>query len=565
MNRIFLALGLVRGLTAERVRAGIAQAQADFTRLHRWLRKVGPFYFGSAFAHILIVAIILSWTFNKQTKVAALDEPQVDTEIKDDVIEFQLGTSPLLPSDLSPETIARFQQPHQTQQQFDEQPVFEDAGGGTQTLATQPLFGGLGGFEPLSIEMDGPRVFGDGGVGIGLGGSARAGNGGALDGMDGAGHGKRDDVDGPRDEDKADRAVAAALNWFYRHQHVDGHWSLSNFDHCTTDSPCHDAGQVDADAAATALALLSFLSAGQSPEQAGFYQSSVARGVDWLVKRQQSSGDLAGEDNSLMYAQALATLALCEAYGKTRDPHLGSAAQRAVRSIEAAQNPQTGGWHMEPGDPGDTACAFWHVMALHSAQRAGLEVSDACLQNARAWFRGVSQGEHGGLVASVPGALPTVASTAMGLLSRQQLGDSRKDPHMLEALSVLHAAVPDESQLADDLFRSFAMTQALHAHDPLSTTWDAWNLIVRRALLATQEKEGCAAGSWYPENSGEIWTRQGGRHLATSLATLTLAVSYRGDVPIRDVPWLLVRRPEKTQTPQRPAGGKAQPARQAPY
>ena len=555
----FLALAAIHlGIAAARVRHFAGETKADLARLDRWVRKAGPFYFGSAFAHLLIVGLVLSWTFNQKEKATVTAEPQIDTEIKDEVIEFQLFTSPVLPSTLSAETIAKFQQPSQTKKHFDEQAVFEDAGGGTQSLATQPLFGGLGGFK-LTRDDDGPRAFGDGGVGIGLGSSLRAGNGGQQAGLEGAGRGQRDEVDGPLD-DQADRAVAAALNWFHRHQHPDGHWSLSKFGNCSAESPCSGPGHVDADVAATALALLPFLAAGQTHTQQGFYQQSVARGLDWLVEHQAAGGDLAGEANPIMYSQALATLALCEDFAKTGDERIGAAAQRAVRFIEATQNPTTGGWHFQPDDLGDTAHTAWQVMALHSAQLAGLDVNAECLRHAERWFNSVSHGQHGGLIGHLPNTPPTISMTALGLLSRQYLGARRSEPFMAEGLSVLHAVSPDENSLSDDLFRTFCVAQALHAFDPLSAQWDSWNLHARRALLATQEKAGCAAGSWYPEQSGEIWTLRGGRLLATSLATLTLAVSYREPLQIRDQFWLLVRRPEPLERqPQRPAAEVARP------
>ena len=58
--------------------------------------------------------------------------------------------------------------------------------------------------------------------------------------------------------------------------------------------------------------------------------------------------------------------------------------------------------------------------------------------------------------------------------------------------------------------------------------WDTWNRRMRRVLIESQEKQGCAMGSWDPENpSADEWGGQGGRLMTTCLSTLTLEVYYR--------------------------------------
>jgi hypothetical protein len=56
--------------------------------------------------------------------------------------------------------------------------------------------------------------------------------------------------------------------------------------------------------------------------------------------------------------------------------------------------------------------------------------------------------------------------------------------------------------------------------------WQRWNQRLRDDLIAVQETEGPAAGSWKPR-TGAIHAKQGGRLLSTCLATLTLQVYYR--------------------------------------
>ena len=73
---------------------------------------------------------------------------------------------------------------------------------------------------------------------------------------------------------------------------------------------------------------------------------------------------------SYMYSHAIATMALCEAYGLSRDP-VSRAAQKALAFIIEAQNPTTGGWRYSPGQAGDTSVFGWQMFALRSGQLAG--------------------------------------------------------------------------------------------------------------------------------------------------------------------------------------------------
>jgi hypothetical protein len=58
--------------------------------------------------------------------------------------------------------------------------------------------------------------------------------------------------------------------------------------------------------------------------------------------------------------------------------------------------------------------------------------------------------------------------------------------------------------------------------------WDTWNRHVRKTLVDTQVKEGCAAGSWDPgKPAKDAWGEPGGRLMVTSLSTLSLEVYYR--------------------------------------
>ena len=128
--------------------------------------------------------------------------------------------------------------------------------------------------------------------------------------------------------------MAAALFWFHRHQESAGNWSLSHFAHHCKGRECSGTSTIHADTGATALALLTFLAAGQTHQSKGPYHDTIQRAVFWLLKQQTSDGDLAAGAEQPMYSHGLATIALCEAYGMTKDSKIGNPAQAAVAFIE---------------------------------------------------------------------------------------------------------------------------------------------------------------------------------------------------------------------------------------
>lgn len=333
---------------------------------------------------------------------------------------------------------------------------------------------------------------------------------------------KRGTLKGTGGTPQSERAVAAALNWLARHQNADGSWSLDHRARCRSGS-CSGPGQTDADQAATALALLPFLAAGQTHESDGPYRKTVSTGLTYLIKNQKATGDLSGGSHQ-MYSHGLCTIALCELYGMTQDSRVGIAAQSAINFIESGQNNQ-GGWRYTHGsDSSDTSVFGWQVMALKSGQMAGLKVNPAALDGCRAYLKQVSSGKYGHQFSYTPGATSTPTMTSVGLLGSQYLGARKDDPVVVGGIEYLL----DHPPRADhrNTYYWYYATQVMH--NVPSPEWDRWNRQMRRVLIETQEKTGCAAGSWDSVKPHEDpWGNAGGRLMITSLSTLTLEVYYR--------------------------------------
>ncbi len=323
----------------------------------------------------------------------------------------------------------------------------------------------------------------------------------------------------------AERAVASALDWLARHQNADGSWSLSDYRKQCKDQPCSGTSILEADAAATALGVLPFLGAGQTHKGKGPYEQTIRKGLEWLVQHQAADGDLSGGKSQVMYIHGIAAIALCEAYGMTRDAGLAEPARKALRFIEKAQHPKTGGWRYWPGMEGDTSVFGWQVMALKSGQLAGLEVNPETLRSAEKWLASVAKGKHRGLFCYQPYTAESPPMTAVGLRSLAYFGAKREDPAVLEAKQYLAANLPtDKAQR--DVYYWFHATMAMQWF--LDKDWDAWNRTLRKTLIEGQATEGCAKGSWDPSRPTlDRWGGQGGRLYTTSLAALSLEVYYR--------------------------------------
>ena len=294
-------------------------------------------------------------------------------------------------------------------------------------------------------------------------------------------------------------------------------------------------GAVQSDVAATAMALLPFLGAGQTHKSKGIYGSPIAKGLAWLLQQEDHEGKFADHYfERPMYAQALATLAVCESYGMTRDERIGAAARRAVGYIQRAQNTSTGGWRYHPGDSGDTSVFGWQIMALKSAQMAHLPVDSLVLDNAQKWLRSVAKGEHRGLYSYQPYREVDHTMTAVGLLCRQYLGVDPKEASVLEGKTSLLENLPDPKTEVNCYYWYYA---TLAMHNFIDSDWDAWNRKMHRTLIESQTREGCATGSWDPERpTADAWGVLGGRLMTTSFNALTLEVPYRYSALFRTDP-----------------------------
>lgn len=339
--------------------------------------------------------------------------------------------------------------------------------------------------------------------------------------------------------DESEAAVMKGLAWLARTQQADGSWSLKPpSEEVETSSEGVDTkgSQTDENlTAATAFGILPFLAEGVThrfspegqPELAG-YREVVQKGLVFLASKQNRSSD--DNDGSLgggMYAHAIGTIALCEAYGLSGDERTRFNAQLALKYLLNAQHRAGGGWRYGPNQPGDMSVTAWVFLGIRSAQLTGMPVLPAVLERANRFVDSCAAGPSeapNSRYAYEPGTDAKLSLSAAGLLTRQYLGWEKDTSDLVTGCAYLMENKPPTSSSAlGNIYFYYYATQVLHHME--GTDFDLWNHLVREHVLRAQEKEGINEGSWSP--TGVDWGEKGGRMYATALALLTLQAPYR--------------------------------------
>ncbi len=331
--------------------------------------------------------------------------------------------------------------------------------------------------------------------------------------------------------------IDAALQWLEQHQDEDGHWDSDGFmKHDLEGDPCDGPGNAIYDVGLTGLSMLAMLGGG-STLRGGAYQDNLQRAAVWLCDQQSENGMFgSAASQAYIYDHAIATFAMCEAYGlSSKHARLKDAAQKGLHYLESHRNPY-GVWRYQPrGGDGDTSATTWAVLACASGKAFGLAVDEATTKTALVYYDAVtgSDGRVGYTKAGERSSRPVgrqerfpaengEAMTAAGLFGRFVLGQNPAlTPKMFAGADRLAACLPTwEPGHVDAVywyFGSYAMYQMGGRH------WQAWQPTLE-TLLVHQRQDGNFAGSWDPVG---VWDEEGGRVCITALYALSLEAGYR--------------------------------------
>jgi hypothetical protein len=343
----------------------------------------------------------------------------------------------------------------------------------------------------------------------------------------------------------SEEAVARGLEWLALHQAQDGRWSIHEFNQHARTKPfpdgrvfkddCEGLSNRKNDIAATGLALLPFLAAGQtkSPSKGPDYSKGVKGGLQFLIRKQDRTTGFYGID---MYAHGIATIAMCEAYGMTGDASYKASAQNALNYIERSQH-TAGGWRYTPNTAGDLSVTGWQLIALKTGRLVGLNVKDTTIKKAKQFLMSCEAqwtGEDGrtrtGGYSYQPGSGETSTMTAVGMLCSIYLDTSPRSCPLLHGADRLRRCPPGTTK---NLYYDWHATEVLfHMGD--EDHWKFWNEGPEgkngiRDVLIKKQDDGRVneshRGSWEQEGAGHA--NDGGRIMATSLSLLCLEVYYR--------------------------------------
>ncbi|MEI6167268.1 MAG: prenyltransferase/squalene oxidase repeat-containing protein [bacterium] len=302
---------------------------------------------------------------------------------------------------------------------------------------------------------------------------------------------------------KTEAAVGKSLQWLKAHQAADGSWP----------------GQEPT--AMTGLALLAYLAHGETPSSPEF-GDTVTRGLRSLLKRQESTGAFSKN----VYAHAIATYALAEAYTMTRIMDLKPPLEKAARVIINGQQSAGGfDYNYLKGQRFDTSVTGWQIQALKAARTAipdldGLEealtrstrflLSDALARDGSGF---VYEGKDG--VAPVGGG--RLSMTGVGTLCLQMLGKNTSPP-VKSGLKILQNAELEWPAAGKaNVYAGYYVSQAKFQSGN-QADWMHWNLHMQRVLLSKQKQDGHWEQGDY-DNGSHVYT--------TTLCALMLEVYYR--------------------------------------
>jgi uncharacterized protein YfaS (alpha-2-macroglobulin family) len=317
--------------------------------------------------------------------------------------------------------------------------------------------------------------------------------------------------DSPELTSKASQAIDRGLKHLLATQRPDGSWASTE--------------EGDRAVAITALALMSFMARAEFPGS-GPNGDALNRAKEWLLKKAKDSPD--GYMGTTMYEHGLATLALTEIWGMTKDKKDDDAIQKAIEAavnvILRSQN-EGGGWRYQPQmDAGqDTSVTVMVFIALASARQAGIVVPNETIAKVVKYFESATSQKTGGFNYVPTGVQKndSIACTGGGAYAAQLAG-ARGSEMVLSALRFLKERAPGiiENNFGHYYYGHYyavqAMVQAGDEH------YAAWYPQIRDALIQKQGTDG----SWNEnkKSKGSVAKLAG---YETPMAIIILATPHR--------------------------------------
>jgi len=273
----------------------------------------------------------------------------------------------------------------------------------------------------------------------------------------------------------------------------------------------------------TGMCLMVFLASGEDPNF-GLYSHHIRRALRSIISSQNAATGFLSQS---MYDHGFAMLGLAEAYGAVDERNLwpdrkdqrsiGQSLELAVRAAITSQKKNSvGGWRYSPdSNDADTSVSGAVLVGLLAARNAGIEVPDASIDKAIAYYKGMTAAS--GQVAysgGIGGFDESIARISIGCLV-YSLARRKDMPQFKATLGYLKQRLEQSAQgggAGGPEYTRYYESQALFQGDV--EAWEKWNKLLIRQLKAAQQSNGSFNG-------------QHGQAVSTSMSLLALALNYR--------------------------------------
>ena len=288
------------------------------------------------------------------------------------------------------------------------------------------------------------------------------------------------------------KAIERAQKWLADKQSSDGSWGGSYGSKNT---------------GVAAFAIMALMTTGDVPGE-GKYAKNIGLGIQFLLNQQRESGVIYGQKkHAVMYQHALATLALTEVYGMTRNPRIRTALIKAINLIVEIQHP-AGGWRYNPKvEIGDISASVMQVMALKAAAEAGIYVPKETMKRAIKFVKSCYVPKEKGFAYMGGQNKAEFARTGAGLVSLQTVG-LHKDPIIPDIVKYLMKKGDPQKPERHYWYGHYYMSVGLYHYG--GPAWKAYYPKIKRKIL-------------------KDWKSRGHHNdtLSTAWAILILGVPYR--------------------------------------
>jgi len=273
-------------------------------------------------------------------------------------------------------------------------------------------------------------------------------------------------------DDTSIKAIEKAQAWIAASQKSDGSWS----------------GEGSKNTGVAAFAIMSLMIGGNVPGE-GKYAKNIGLGIQFLLNHQRESGVIYGQKkHAVMYQHALATLALTEAYGMTRNPRIRTAIIKAINLIVETQDPSGGGWRYNPKiEKGDISVTVMQVMALKAAVEAGIYVPDKTMKKAIEFVKGCYNKKEKGFAYMKGGGGAKFARTGAGMVSLQTVG-LHKDPVLPDIVQYLMKNGDPNKKESHYWYGHYYMSVGLYHYG--GPAWKAYYPKIKKKILKDWAKRG---------------------------------------------------------------------------